>query len=143
MSGVRSSCDTVARNSSFARLADLGVQACGPFALEQRGEPLERLVALAVRSPTCCSESLALVEQVDERPHARAQHVGVERLGDVVGGARRVALARVLLVTVDGRQEDDRHLGARLGVARSAAGHLEAVHSGHLHVEQHDGEGLA
>ena len=81
----------------------LGLLARLPFALEQRRELLERVVALArALTHLLHAQPLALVEEIDERLHARPQHVRVEGLRDVVGGAGRVALAGVQLVAMDG-----------------------------------------
>ena len=64
-----------------------------------------------------------------------AQHPRVERLGQVVDGARRVAAEGVLRLPVDGGQEDDRDVLGPLPALDVRRG-LEAVHARHLHVEQ-------
>ena len=68
------------------------------------GRP-EALLALAQRR--------VLLVQVDEDRHLRAQHRGIERLRQVVDGARRVAPEDVLGVGAERRQEDDRDVLVR------------------------------
>ena len=80
----------------------------------ERDEPPDGLVALArTELDVVRAKLLALPEEVREGLDARAKDVRVERLGEVVRGADRVALPRVPLVAMDGREEDDRQLAAR------------------------------
>ncbi len=124
--------------------------------VRQRGPDLIRLglgeeaVALLALAPELCqllllqqlrlaSQLLALLVQLDEHRHLRAQDLGVERLEDVVDRARRIAAEHLLLVLGDRGDEDDRHVPrafALLDQRRS----LEAVELGHLHVEQDHGD---
>jgi acetyltransferase-like isoleucine patch superfamily enzyme len=77
--------------------------------------------------------------QVDEDRDLRPQHPGIERLGDVVHGARRVPAEGKLGVRARRGQEDDRHV--RLAaVPLDLPGRLEAVHAGHDDVKQDDRE---
>jgi hypothetical protein len=116
------------------------LEGCAGDALE-RHETSGGLVALAgAELDVAAAELLALAEEVRERLHPRPQDVGVVRLGDVVRGPGRVPAAQVLLVAVDGGEEDDRHLAARLG-GPDARGALEAIHLRHLDVEQDHREG--
>ena len=80
-------------------------------------------------------ELLALRPQVDEDRDLGPQHPRVERLGEVVDRAHRVPAQRELGVAVGGGQEDDRHVPGALA-ALDVLGRLEAVHVGHLRVEQ-------
>ena len=126
---------------------ELGQQRRQAALLEGRArDALERdqaprgLVALArAKLDVARAKLLALAEEVREGLDACAQDVRVVRLGDVVGGAAGVALARVPLVAMNRRQEDDRHL-APDGRGPDAGGDLEAVHLRHLHVEEDRGE---
>ena len=84
-------------------------------------------------------DSALLEAQLDEHLHLRAEDGRLERLGDVVDRADGVALEDVFVVLADRREEDDRNelaALARLDQLRR----LEAVHAGHLHVEQNHRE---
>jgi len=85
---------------------------------------------------------LALLVQIDEGPDARADDLGVEGLRDVVRRADGVAALREAFVAMDGREEDDRQLTSRFERPELRR-RLEAVHLGHLDVEQRHGERLA
>ncbi len=78
-------------------------------------------------------------EELDEHPHLGAQDLGHHRRHDVVDRAQRVALRRMHLVVVVGRDEDDRHVRRALAAADERR-RLEAVEARHVHVEQDDGE---
>jgi hypothetical protein len=81
----------------------------------------------------------ALEIELDKHVDLRAEDLRLEGLGHVVDGADGVSLEDILLVFADRREKDDRHEPrsfARLDHLRS----LEAVHAGHLHIEQDDGE---
>ena len=84
-------------------------------------------------------QQLALLPELDEHAHLRAQHVRVERLEDVVDGARRVAAEDLLAVAADRGEEEDRDVARALPLLDQARG-LEAVDPRHLHVEQDHGE---
>ena len=82
-----------------------------------------------------------LAVQIEEDGHLGAQHPGVERLGEIVGGSGRVPAERVARVGVRAGQEDDRYV---LGLVEplDVRGRLETVHARHPDVEQDDGEPL-
>jgi serine acetyltransferase len=77
--------------------------------------------------------------QVDEDGDLRPQHPGIERLGDVVDGARRVPAEGKLGVRPGRGQEDDRHV-LRAALLLDLRGGLEAVHARHDDVKQDDRE---
>ena len=85
------------------------------------------------------AELPVLQVQVNEDRDLRAQHPGVERLGDVVDGPRRVAAKGELGLRARCGQEDDRRV-RRAAALLDLRGGLEAVHAGHDHVEQDDRE---
>ena len=76
-----------------------------------------------------------LLPELDEDGDLRPQHQRVERLHQVVDGARAVAAEDVLGVLRDRRQEEDRHVPRPLPLLDQLRG-LEAVHARHLDVEQ-------
>ena len=67
---------------------------------------------------------------------ARQRDREIDRLGDVVVGAETERLDDVLAL-IARRHHDHRQIGERAGLA-NAAQHVEAVHAGHHHVEQHE-----
>src|SRR5207244_6178414 len=71
----------------------------------------------------------------EERGHARAQHVGIERLEEIVDGAGGVAAEDVLALLRDRGDEDDRDV-ARAQPPLDQRSRREAVEAGHLHVEE-------
>src|SRR3954447_24011702 len=73
--------------------------------------------------------------QLDEDGNLRAQDVRVERLEDVVDGARLVPAENMLVVLRDRRHEDDRDVPRSLALLDQRRG-FEAVHDRHLNVEQ-------
>ena len=72
--------------------------------------------------------------------HPRVNHREVERLGDVVVRAQLEGPDHILVAVARSRH-DDRQLGERARAAQLGE-HLEAVHPGHHHVEEHEIEGL-
>ena len=91
-------------------------------------------LCVAARRPAAAS-SLRLLVQLDEDAHLGPQHPGVERLRQVVDGAGGVAAEGLVRLAVDRGQEDDRDVPRPLAALDVRRG-LEAVHAGHLHVEQ-------
>ena len=84
---------------------------------------------------------LRFPEQLDEDRDLRPQDLRFEGLEDVIDGAQRVAAGDVGLA-LDGRgEEDDRRVARLLPVADERGG-LEAVHAGHVHVQEDDREVL-
>ena len=79
-------------------------------------------------------ELLAPVDQREMQPHPCLEHLGVDRLGDVVHRASVEALDLRLGFKL-ARQENDRNVRGR-GLAFERAAHLEARDVGHLHVAQ-------
>ena len=75
--------------------------------------------------------------QLDEHGDLGAQHVGAERLEDVVDRACRVATEDVLFVLGDRGDEDDRDVFRALALLDQLR-RLEAVEQRHLDVEQDD-----
>ena len=73
--------------------------------------------------------------QLQEHAHLRLQDHVVDRLGYVIHRAGAVTLEPVHVVGVGGGDEDDRGVAQVLGFAQQG-GHLEAVHVGHVDVEQ-------
>ena len=99
---------------------------CRPHDLRHRlGERAVALLAHARRNGELLlaqallvlAELLVLLPELDEDGDLRAQHVGVERLEQVVDGADRVAAEDVLLVLRDRGQEDDRDVPGALALA--------------------------
>mmetsp|Transcript_96403 Transcript_96403/g.267937 ORF Transcript_96403/g.267937 Transcript_96403/m.267937 type:complete len:444 (-) Transcript_96403:2455-3786(-) len=81
------------------------------------------------------AQQVGLVLEHQLGPHARADHRGIERFGDEVGGAG-VQPARLVVRVVLGGDEDHRDRPQqRVGLQFGAE--FMAVHAGHLHVEQH------
>ncbi len=161
-SGVRSSCDRVARNSSFSRLA---ASASSRAACSRSSSPT-RSCSMRVRSSISAdsfevggrqlagalgnglfelflalAQRLLPVEQLDEDRHLRPQHVGRDRLDQVIHGADVVAAEHVRRAPVVGGQEDDRRL-LRSRPLADQRGRLVAVDVGHHDVEQDQGEVL-
>ena len=93
--------------------------------LEGRPEALLGLAQLGV-----------LLLQLEQHRHLRAQHVGVDRLDDVVHRPGRVAARDQLVVGVGGGEEDHRHVLVAAPPLDQLDG-LEAVEAGHAHVH-HD-----
>ena len=79
-----------------------------------------------------------LPEQLDENPDLRPQNLGLDRRQDVVHRSERVTARRVRFVAV-GRDEDNRGVLGALPLAHHRRG-LEAVHAGHVDVEENDRE---
>ena len=102
-----------------------------PQALDELGaRALELLGALL-------HQALELLAPVDERevqPHARLEHLRVDRLHDVVDRAELEALDLRLRLGLAG-EEDGRNAGRRR-LALERAAHLEARHLRHLDVEE-------
>ena len=84
------------------------------------------------------AELLGLSEQLDEHPDLRPQHLRHDRRHDVVDRAQGVAPGAVRLVTGRGH-EDDRGM-LRPGACADERRGLEAVHLGHVDVEEDDRE---
>ncbi|MNY31851.1 hypothetical protein D3C86_1660300 [compost metagenome] len=82
---------------------------------------------------------LALAIQLDEHVDLAAHRMQVQRLVQDVHGTAFIALERIVHITAGGADENDRDV---LGHFRAAHqfGQLEAVHAGHLHVENGHGE---
>ena len=78
---------------------------------------------------------LSLPVKLEKDVRLAAQNVGFDRLLDEIDGAGLVAAKAPLAVGVAGRHEDDRN-APRAFVAAHQLGQLEAVHAGHLHVDQ-------
>ena len=113
------------------RAVDVAQAAGGVGARHARRGVLERrpqqLLALG--------EGAAALVALDEHLDLRAQHDGIQRLEEVVDGARLVAAKDVVRLLADRRDEDDRHRPRALAGADQLR-RLEAVQAGHLHVEQ-------
>ena len=85
---------------------------------------------------------LVLEVQIDQHRDLRAQDHGVDRLEDVIDRAHRVGARDVLVVLVDGADEDDRDAPRALATSDQFRGRV-AVQAGHVRVEQDDGAFLA
>ena len=108
-----------------------------PVALLALG--LERGELLPAQGLVAARELLPLLVQLDEDGHLGAQDRRVERLEDVVDGARLVAAEDVLRLLADRRQEEDRDVPRALAPLDQLGG-LEAVEARHLHIEEDHGE---
>ena len=104
----------------------------GDLGREEAGQ----LGALAVDGPQVVALEVAQALGGQRGREAGLEDGGVERLGQVVGGAHLDA-ADDAVELVDGRDDDDRQVGDRLG-GLDPAERLVAVHLGHLEVEQDD-----
>jgi hypothetical protein len=80
-------------------------------------------------------ELLLLAIELKEDVRLVAQDVRLDRLVEEIDRAALVALEHAVLIAHAGGQEDDRHMAGPLAAAHQL-GQLEAVHVGHLHVEQ-------
>ena len=120
------------------------VAVCGPDDLRHRVRELA--VAVLADPPLLGDVALAqelaltlqlrvLAVQLDEDRDLRAQHLRVERLEEVVDGARGVAAEHVPLLLRDRGQEDDRDRLRPLALLDQLRG-LEPVETRHLDVEQ-------
>ena len=81
----------------------------------------------------------ALIEEVEEDLGLAAQDVGFDRLLNEVHRPGLIAAEASLVVRAARRDEDDGHV-ARPRRSPHVFGQLEAVHAGHLHVEQRQGD---
>ena len=84
------------------------------------------------------ADRLGLLIKIDEHADLRPQHVRLDRRGNEIDGAERIALGHLRFV-VERRDEDDRRVLGPLSLANQG-GRLEAVHFRHVDVEQDDGE---
>ena len=91
--------------------------------------------SVSVRSCSSLRELLLLPMQLEEHVRLVPQDVRLDRLVEEVDRAGFVALEHAVLVARAGGDEDDRHVARALAAAHQL-GELEAVHVGHLHVEQ-------
>ncbi len=76
-----------------------------------------------------------LAVKLEERVRLSAQHVRIDGLVQEVDRAGLVTAERAHLIAHPGGDEDDRHRAGSL-TAPHELGELEAVHLGHLHVQQ-------
>ena len=108
---------------------------------QERSAVLElELALLGIAKQLALPLQLPLLEEkIDEHRDLRSQHIGVERLEDVVDGTHRVALEHIRVFFADRAQKDDRDR-ARSLARLDDLGHLEAVHARHLHVQKHHRE---
>ena len=137
LSGVRSSCDDH-RHEVVAHAAPRApARACVALQL------LHQRLLLAARSlqrVDLALQRLALAVQVDEdAAPCCCTACGVQRLVQEVDRAALVALEGVVQLAAGGADEDDRDVPRALGAAHQL-GQLEAVHAGHLHVEDRQRE---
>ncbi len=170
-SGLRSSCASIARNSSLSRSASLSccsararsrISPCSARLASSRPDTASRSDALRLSSSrvfSACRLGCAaragrwprarlliellqlapLAVQLHQHRHLAAQDLRHHRNRHVVDRAELVALQAVELADVHAGDEDDRRaLEARMLVDQ--AGGLEAIHAGHVHVQQHHGE---
>ena len=115
---------------------ELGVGALqlGRVAAEGGLGPVALLQPLG-QEPVLLLDGAGLLVEGHEHRHLRPQHLGLERLGQVVDRPRLVAPQLVLGLPADGGEEDDGDVGAA-GPALDQPGRLVAVHPRHLDVEQ-------
>jgi hypothetical protein len=107
----------------------------------ERGErQLVELIGPAAERLRLPPDLRGRAEELDQDGNLGAQHLGNDRGHDVVDRTQRVALRHVHFLGERG-DEDDRRVGGPLPIADERSG-LEAVHPGHPHVEQDDGEVL-
>ena len=113
----------------------------------QKAEPLDRLLGggacgLLLREShplgRLALDLLAHAVQLDEHLDFRAQNVRDDRGQNIVDGPQRIAPRRVHLIRIR-RDEDDRRVGRLLSFADELGG-FQTVHSGHVDVEENDGE---
>jgi hypothetical protein len=97
---------------------------CG---LQHAGQLLKRI--------TLRPDLLALTIEVEEDARLGAKDIGLDRLLEEVHRPRLIAPEAALLVGAARGQEDDRNIARPLACAHEF-GKLEAVHAGHLYVEQ-------
>ncbi len=83
-------------------------------------------------------DRLRLLIQIDEHADLGPQHVRLDRSGNEIHRAERIALGHLRFVVI-GRDEDDRRMLGTLSLANQG-GRLEAVHFRHVDVEQNDRE---
>ncbi|MNN06261.1 hypothetical protein D3C81_1190440 [compost metagenome] len=95
--------------------------------------------AAAFESFQLLAEGLALAKQVDEHRHLAFHRQAVQRLVQEVHRAAFVALEGVVHLAPGGADKDNRDILGLLGAAHQL-GQFEAVHAGHLHVEDSQGE---
>jgi hypothetical protein len=86
-------------------------------------------------------QGAVLLVEAEEHPRLGAQQLVVDRLCQIIGGARPVAMDAILGAVVGGGDEDHRRVGG-LRIGRQAFADLEAVHLGHLDVEEDQREFL-
>jgi hypothetical protein len=121
-----------------------------PVALGFLGEPTGRLVEPALMVPGLrlpellgvLAHLLCPLGQLREHPDLGPQHVGQHGPVHVVHGAERVPAGCMGLGLALRREEDDRRVFRLPALADERRG-LEAVHAGHVDVEQNHGEVVA
>ena len=118
LSGERSSCESVARNSSFVAVGGLGRLARGLLARQRVAQRVLR------------------VTRAQQRAHRRDQHRGFDRLGQRGVGAALERAHRVLLAHVRRRHLEHEHRRRRR-IRLEPAADLPAVDVGQVDVE-HD-----
>jgi hypothetical protein len=79
------------------------------------------------------------LRQRHEDLHLRAQHLRDDGCKQEVGRAPLVSLEAVDFIGQEGRHENDGDVG-RAGPLVDRFGRFETIHTGHVHVEQNDGE---
>ena len=147
-SGLRSSCASVARNSSLRRLAS---RSCASLCCSSAVRSVTRWSRVSFSSRSCSSarrrsvtsasssavgalELAALAVQLGEHRDLGAQDRRVHRLVQVVHRAGAVALEHVLVLVVVGGEEDDRDARGLLALLDHLR-QLEAGHARHPDVE--------
>ena len=79
--------------------------------------------------------------QLQKNPDLTEQNKGIEGLEHKVHASALIAFEHIAFFFVDGGQKDNGNVTG-LGPLAHIAGHFKAIHSGHLHVQQHHGDGL-
>ena len=112
-------------------------------AVHQRGEWVAQIVAEDADEHLVelqrVGELTALAGEVENTLTLLVRICGSSRLVEEVDRAALVAAKHALLIARARGDEDDRHVLRALGAAHEL-GELEAVHLGHLHVEQREAE---
>jgi len=104
-------------------------------AIAQRKQQLLILLLQVLYLLKLALQLTALAVQVKKHVDLGDQHFTIDRLGKIIHGPHLIATEKMALVAI-GRDKNDGN-GLRLLVAAHQLRHFEAVHAGHLYIQQY------